>query len=177
MNNVSLTLLYFYTAVIGLCVGSFLNVVVYRLPRNMSLIRPGSHCPHCGTRLRGYDNVPVLSYLALGGRCRFCGGRISLRYPAIELINMLLWLTWLRRFAEASLLFAFVAMAACSVLICIAFIDYERMLIPDVLNLILLGLGIAAIFTRDGIPWTDRLIGCLGALVFFLLFFTVPCGF
>ena len=171
MNNITMSLLYFYTAVIGLCVGSFLNTVVYRVPRSMSIINPRSHCTHCGERLRGYDNIPVLSYLVLGGRCRFCGGKISLRYPVIELLNMLLWLICLKRFDERSLLFAFVAMAACSVLICIAFIDYEHMTIPDVFNFLLLGIGIAALFTRDGIPWIDRLIGCIGALAFFLLFF------
>lgn len=171
MNNITMSLLYFYTAIIGICVGSFLNVVIYRVPRKMSLLRPGSHCPGCGAPIKGYDNIPVLSFVLLGGRCRYCGSKISLRYPLVELLNMVLWLSCLKRFAESSLLFSFVAMAACSVLICVAFIDKEHMFIPDVFNFILLGLGVAAIFTHDGTPWFDRVLGCLGALVFFLLFF------
>ncbi len=135
------------------------------------MVRPGSHCPKCGSRIKKYDNVPVLSWLLLGGRCRHCGARISLRYPAVELLNMLLWLLCLQRYAGVSLLFSFVAMAACSVLICVAFIDYDHMLIPDRFNFALLLLGAAAVFTGDGIPWLDRLIGCLGALAFFLLFY------
>ncbi len=171
MNNVTMALLYCYAAVLGLCVGSFLNVVIYRVPRKMSVVRPGSHCPKCGSRIKKYDNVPVLSWLLLGGRCRHCGARISLRYPAVELLNMLLWLLCLQRYAGSSLLFSFVAMAACSVLICVAFIDYDHMIIPDRFNFALLLLGAAAVFTGDGIPWLDRLIGCLGALAFFLLFY------
>lgn len=73
--------------VLGLLVGSFLNVVVWRVPRDESIVRPPSHCPACGARIRPYDNVPVLSWLALRGRCRDCGAAISARYPAVELLT------------------------------------------------------------------------------------------
>ena len=71
-----------FTLICGLTIGSFLNVVVYRLPRHESLATPGSHCPNCGTPVKPYDNVPVLSWLLLRGRCRSCAVPISLRYPA-----------------------------------------------------------------------------------------------
>ena len=73
-------------ALLGACIGSFLNVVAWRLPRQESMVRPRSHCPHCGTQLRWHDNVPVLSWLLLRGRCAHCGAPISLRYPAVELL-------------------------------------------------------------------------------------------
>ena len=71
--------------VLGLLIGSFLNVVIYRVPRGMSLVRPGSSCPSCGAPIRWFDNVPVLSWIALRGRCRRCRRPISLRYPLVEL--------------------------------------------------------------------------------------------
>jgi len=73
----------------GLLIGSFLNVVAYRLPRGESLVKPRSRCTSCGEEVRSYDNVPVLSWLVLRGRCRFCGTRISARYPAVELVTAL----------------------------------------------------------------------------------------
>lgn len=78
-------------AVLGACVGSFLNVVAWRLPREESVVTPGSHCPHCGTPLRWFENLPVLSWLLQRGRCRHCQGPIALRYPAVELLSAGLW--------------------------------------------------------------------------------------
>jgi leader peptidase (prepilin peptidase) / N-methyltransferase len=75
-----------WSALLGACVGSFLNVVAWRLPRQESVVRPPSHCPHCGTRLAWFENIPVLSWLVLRGRCRHCGTAISGRYPAVELL-------------------------------------------------------------------------------------------
>ena len=80
-----------FAFVLGLCVGSFLNVVIHRLPRDESIVHPSSHCPSCQTPLRWFDNLPLVSYLWLRGRCRGCGGRISLRYPVIELVTGLLF--------------------------------------------------------------------------------------
>src|SRR5262245_61963125 len=73
--------------VFGLLWGSFLNVVIYRVPREMSVVRPGSHCPGCGKPIAGYDNIPILTYLILRGRARCCGIRVSPRYPLVELIG------------------------------------------------------------------------------------------
>ena len=80
-----------WVAAVGACVGSFLNVVIYRLPAGVSLIYPGSRCPHCGHAIRGYDNVPVLSWCLLRGRCRDCRGSIAVRYPLVEATVALLF--------------------------------------------------------------------------------------
>ncbi len=82
-----------FITVCGACVGSFLNVVIYRLPEGKSLVMPPSHCPKCGTRLRWYENVPVLAWLALRGRCRNCKGPISFQYPLIEAVSAALFAT------------------------------------------------------------------------------------
>src|SRR5215213_9555578 len=78
--------------VFGLLIGSFLNVVIYRVPKRESIVLPGSHCPACNVAIKPYDNIPVLSYTMLGGRCRSCGAGISLIYPAVELLVALLYL-------------------------------------------------------------------------------------
>ena len=80
-----------YLAIIGACIGSFINVVALRLPRKESLIWPGSHCRSCGSDMRWYDNVPVVAWLQLGGRCRDCKASIPLRYPAVEVLSAGLW--------------------------------------------------------------------------------------
>src|SRR5215467_2949275 len=82
----------FWIFIFGLIIGSFLNVVIHRVPRRESIVFPDSHCPECNTRIRPYDNIPVLSYLILGGRCRSCGVQISPIYPAVELLVAVLYL-------------------------------------------------------------------------------------
>ena len=82
-----------WIAALGACVGSFTNVVVWRLPRGESVVYPGSHCPRCGHEIRWYDNIPVMSWLVLRGRCRDCKTSVSLRYPAVEALTSLLWLS------------------------------------------------------------------------------------
>jgi leader peptidase (prepilin peptidase)/N-methyltransferase len=113
----------------GLAVGSFLNVVVYRLPRGESIVRPGSHCPACSRAIRPYENIPLLSYLLLGGRCRGCAARISLRYPAFELLTAVLFAAIVLETGwriDAILWCAFAAM-----LVAAAAIDAEHRVIPD----------------------------------------------
>ena len=117
-------------ALIGLCVGSFLNVVIYRVPLHMSLASPPSHCPACGYRLRPYDNIPILSYIMLRGRCRQCGTHISFRYTAVEAANMLLWTLCALLFAD-NIGWMVLSAVSVSVCICIAFVDLEHTEIPD----------------------------------------------
>ena len=81
-----------FAAIAGLLIGSFLNVVIHRLPLGRSIVSPASHCPRCGAPIRAWDNVPVVSWLLLRGKCRVCRGPISARYPAVELVNGFLWL-------------------------------------------------------------------------------------
>ncbi len=118
---------------LGLCVGSFLNVCIYRLPAETSIVRPGSMCPVCKTPIRAYDNIPLLSYLLLGGRCRKCKTPIPIRYPLVELITGLLALAALARFGPtmaAGVIFIF-----CAALIAVTFIDIDHQIIPDSITL------------------------------------------
>lgn len=158
---------YVMAGLLGLAVGSFLNVVIYRLPRGMRLDRPGSHCPHCGYALRPIDNVPVLSYLFLGGRCHRCRAPISFRYTAVELFNTLAWLLAVFLFYDDAPFFAVIAALAVSVLIPVFFIDLSHMLIPDSLVLSLLLLGIPSCFLDPDFGWLSHLIGAAVGFGFF----------
>ncbi len=161
---------YILMGIIGLCVGSFLNVVIYRLPEGMSLTKPNSHCPKCKYELRWYDNIPVLSYLMLGGRCRKCKNHISFRYTAVEIANTVLWLLCGFLFREKSIPLACIYMAVCSVFICIFFIDLEHQIIFDRFQIMLLCLGIASIFFDDSYGWLSHVIGgVVGFGVFYLI--------
>lgn len=159
---------YVFAGILGLCVGSFLNVVIYRVPNKMSVAFPPSHCPNCNYQLKWYDNVPVLSYLLLGGKCRSCKQPISFRYTAVEILNALLWLGAVWLFWEQSVLYAIVVAGASSVLVCVAFIDLEHQVIFDRFNLMLLGLAIVAIFVDKQVLWYERLIGFGAGIAFFV---------
>ena len=169
MKLFQIVTIYSLTALIGLCVGSFLNVVIYRVPKNMSLIKPPSHCPKCGYFLRWYDNVPVLSYLFLGGKCRKCREHISFRYTAVELINTVLWGLCIFLFWNKSIPFACIAAVASSVFLCVFFIDLEHKLIFDRFVLILLALGVASMFLDPDFGWRSHLIGGISGFVAFYL--------
>ena len=120
----------YFLLILGAIVGSFLNVCIYRLPRQESVISPPSHCPRCGGKLSVLDLVPVFGYLLLRGKCRYCGERISPRYPLIELLTALGFaLCWLNAKGEA-LSFVFQAVFI-SVLLVVFFTDLEHQVIPD----------------------------------------------
>src|SRR3954468_15901301 len=99
-------------ALLGLVIGSFLNVVIWRVPRGESVVRPASHCPGCGNEIGNRDNIPVLSWLLLRGRCRYCGRRISIRYPLVELATAALFAGFAVRFGPHVVLIAFLYLAA-----------------------------------------------------------------
>src|SRR4030095_12296862 len=121
------------TGVAGLVVGSFLNVLVHRLPRGESVVSPGSRCPGCGTPIAAYDNVPVLSWIFLGGKCRSCKVPISVRYPLLELSNGVLW-ALVFRFAPSWGDFAGGAFL-CSACLALLAIDAQFFILPDALTL------------------------------------------
>lgn len=159
---------YVLAGVLGLCVGSFLNVVIYRVPNEMSLAKPASHCPKCGYTLKWYDNIPVLSYLILGGKCRGCKEHISARYMCVEILNAVLWLLCVLLFWEQSIPYACLAAIASSVLVCIFFIDLEHMLIFNRFLIVLGALGVGMIFFDSYTMWYDHLIGGAAGLLVFL---------
>jgi leader peptidase (prepilin peptidase)/N-methyltransferase len=154
-----------YAGILGVSVGSFMNVCVSRLPRGESLIRPRSKCPGCGGPIAWYDNVPLLSWILLRGHCRQCRQPISIQYPAIELVTAAIWVgmallygpTW--RSLQGSILF--------SLLLTISLIDARHYLIPDALSLGGLGAGLALALLPGPPSILTALIG--GALGFGVL--------
>jgi leader peptidase (prepilin peptidase) / N-methyltransferase len=158
------------TIILGFMIGSFLNVVIYRLPLKQSIIFPGSHCPHCGIAIPFYHNIPLLSYLILRGRCHSCKGRISLQYPLIEIFCAFsFWLTL--HFFGLSLYALFTAVFIC-LLITLAAIDLKYMILPDELTLGGAALFFAYSFFNSAVPQLDAVLSGLGAaLIFSALYF------
>lgn len=154
-------------AVLGLIIGSFLNVCIARVPAGQSVVKPRSRCPSCGKLIRFYDNIPVLSFLLLGGKCRSCSCRISWRYPAVELLTGAV--TWLFFWQWVHLpLWMTAALLAVYLLIIIAIIDLETMLIADLFSFLLGATGLAASLVN---PYfyggaAERLLSSAGGLVF-----------
>lgn len=126
-------LLQLYVALVGLIVGSYLNVVVYRVPRGMSTVTPRSRCPRCRRAILPWDNVPVLSYLWLRARCRSCGLKIHWRYPLLEALTSVCFVAALREFGPSPLRIA-VACFFSAAMIALAMIDFEHFLLPDVIT-------------------------------------------
>jgi leader peptidase (prepilin peptidase)/N-methyltransferase len=148
----------------GLLVGSFLNVVIYRVPRGESVVHPRSHCPACGYMIPGWLNVPVVSWLFLRGRCAQCKTPISPRYPLVELLTGLLWLACFRRFGPTPMLP--LALAFVSGLVVATFVDIDLWEIPD--EVTLPGTLIAVVaypFTHDG-AWWGGLTGAAAGAAF-----------
>ncbi len=148
---------YLVVFLLGLVLGSFYNVLIYRLPRNVSLLFPSSRCPRCGKGIRWYDNVPLLSYLLLRGRCRHCGGRISLQYPLVELASGLLALYSYHSWGagvDGLVLYLFF-----SSLLVLSLIDLRFFIIPDVITLPGLVAGLVASFFREGITPPQSFLG------------------
>lgn len=144
---------------VGLMIGSFLNVCTLRWPEDESVVFPGSHCPKCGEPIRWYDNVPVLGYVLLRGRCRACREPISLQYPLVELAT---GIVWAGMFSYAGLSFeALRGTLLLTILFGIALTDARFYIIPDQFSLggLVLGLGLA--FLPGGIDALDALIGAI----------------
>ena len=143
-------------AILGAIVGSFLNVVIHRYPREESIVFPPSRCPHCGTHIKPYDNVPILAWLWLRGRCRACRGSIDARYPLVELANALFYAAIFQR---TGLTPGFLAIAALvSMTIVLIYIDLDIQILPDVIDLpgVVIGLIVGA--THMGALYPDLLL-------------------
>ena len=157
----SSSILTLFSFLFGLILGSFLNVCIYRIPRRQSIVYPPSNCPECGRQIRFYDNIPVLSYVILLGKCRACAEPIPIRYPLVELVTGLLSAALLMKFGPTPQYPLFLLF--CAALLVVSFIDLEHQIIPDVISLpgILLGFALSALgFT--GVGWLDSLIGIVG---------------
>ena len=151
----------------GLIVGSFLNVVAYRLPRGESVVFPGSHCPSCDTPIKAYDNVPVLSWLALRGRCRSCRNSISARYPVVEAVTAaLLVAVVLAKGADSD---AWLGLAFVVLLVPVTLIDLDHRIIPNTLMLIGTVVSVALVLLTQPESLTEHLIAGAAAGGFLLI--------
>lgn len=163
MNSAAAVIAFLFGSVYG----SFLNVVVHRLPREESLVRPRSRCPRCGKTIAWYDNIPLLSWLLLRGRCRGCREPISARYPLVEAVTGLLAVALQRRWPDDPAWIAAAALA-CGALLAVALIDFETFLIPDELSLGLVAAGLLFAPVNPyfaGVPWWVSVLWSLrGAL-------------
>ena len=156
----------FASFIFGAVVGSFLNVCICRLPKNESIVFPPSHCPTCDYRIPWYDNVPIISYLILRGKCRSCKARISIQYPLVELVTALLTLFLFMRFGPhppyhgiSSWLPFLIHFLFCSAMVVVTFIDLEHQIIPDVISLPGIVAGFIFSFFIPQIGWLNSLIG------------------
>lgn len=148
-----------FTFIFGLCIGSFLNVCIYRLPAAKSISHPRSSCTNCGELIRFYDNIPVISYMILKGRCRFCSEPISLRYPVVEILTGLFALITFVKYGltlEALIYFIFIA-----ALLVITFIDIDHQIIPDVITLPGIPIFFIASFALPEINYLESILGIL----------------
>ncbi len=153
----------------GISFGSFFNVLIYRLPSGKSLLKPPSHCPKCDNPIRFYDNVPLLSFLILRGKCRHCGAKISWRYPAVEALAGILAVIAIYYFGFT--IRGFEAALLSLLFVPIFFIDLEHWIIPDSLDLPWIPIGLAVGFLSGSfVNWSGALIGALvGGGVFALI--------
>jgi len=145
--------------VFGLCIGSFLNVCIFRLPISKSVVRPRSMCPKCGYMIRSYDNIPVLSYLMLGGKCRQCREAISFRYPMVEIISGLFAVAAVYKFGLTPEAIVYYVFIAC--LLVITFIDIDHRIIPDMITLPGIPIFFLASFALPDMTYIDSLLGLL----------------
>ena len=154
--------------IFGSLIGSFLNVCIVRIPKGESIVRPPSHCPSCNKAIAWYDNIPILSYLVLMGKCRSCGGRISVVYPLVELATALVSLILFIKFGPSlEYLYIFILW---SLLAIVTVIDLRFRIIPDVITLpgIVVGLGFSLLLQR--LSFVDSIIGAVaGGGVLFLV--------
>jgi len=153
-----------YVAAVGLIVGSYLNVVIHRLPRRQSTVLPASRCPFCGLRLRAWQNIPLLSFAVLRGRCARCRSPIAWRYPVVEALTAVLFVLCAARFGLR--LEAGVAALFCATMVALAGIDLDHLVLPDRITLpgIVLGLALHAGLPA-ALPWASLREAALGALL------------
>lgn len=166
-------ILYIMIFLYGIVIGSFLNVVIYRVPKKENMVTTRSHCMSCGYQLRWFDLIPLFSWLALGGKCRKCKAKISVQYPLIEGLNGILYLIVFHRYEISieSLLYCLFF----SALLALSVIDFRTYEIPVGFNYFILGLGICRLIT-DRFNWTEYVIGFFSVSVFLWLLYMISGG-
>lgn len=172
MENV--TLIYIFAALFGLCIGSFANVCIARLPDGRSIVRPGSHCPKCKHVLAWWENIPIISYIILRARCRGCGEKISIIYPAVEILCAALSVATLWKFFHPYQYVAYFLLFVAP-LVVVTFIDLELQIIPDEISLpgIPIAIIVHTFLSGDSDYLRAGIDGVIGAGVGFLLFYSI----
>jgi leader peptidase (prepilin peptidase)/N-methyltransferase len=150
---------------IGAVVGSFLNVVIARVPKGESIVSPRSRCPRCGSAIAWYDNIPVVSWIALRAKCRRCGLPISVRYPVVELLTGVLAVAVVRQAGPTWSAIGYFAFAAC--LLALAYIDLDTWLLPHQMTWPLLALGLASPLWNHALPFAESAIGAAAGFAVF----------
>lgn len=165
--------MYLLVGLLGLAVGSFLNVVIWRVPRGESVVSPPSACPGCGHRIRPRDNVPVMSWLMLRGRCRDCGERISARYPLVEILTAVVFVLALVRFGLTVDLAAYLVLAA--VYVALALIDLDTHRLPNVLTLGVLPAFVVLLAAASGASgdWSAFVRALIAGVALFVFYFVL----
>lgn len=148
-----------FAFILGAAIGSFLNVCIFRLPAETSIVKPSSQCPYCHHPIRYSDNIPLISFIILRGKCRDCGGKISWRYPLVELITAILSLLLFLQFGLTLKFLIFFIFTA--VLIVITFIDLDHQIIPDIITLPGIPIFFLAAIFLVKLPWKEALLGLL----------------
>ena len=167
------TIFIVFWTLLGLCVGSFCNVLIFRIPKGEEFVRSSSHCMHCGHVLRWYENIPLVSWLAQGGKCRACKTRLSRQYPLVEAIN---GACWLLAFAVSGDMVRVILLSLLSsILLVVALIDWRTFTIPNGLNLAIFVLGVVRVIT-DPANWLSYLIGMVCVSGLFLLIYIASKG-
>src|SRR5438477_9653142 len=150
---------------VGAVVGSFLNVVIARVPKGRSIVSPGSRCPRCGSPIAWYDNIPVISWILLRARCRNCGLPISPRYPLVEMLTGVLAVAVFRRVGPSWTAVGYFAFAAA--LVALAYIDLDTWLLPHQITWPLLAVGLLSPLWNRSVSWASSAIGAAAGFAFF----------
>jgi len=154
----SFAIVYLWIFFLGACIGSFLNVCIYRIPAGLSIVSPSSRCPQCQTKIRWWQNIPIVSWLFLRGKCASCKAKISVRYLFVETLTGLLFLKIFTIFALHPATLVFWVFAA--VLVTLTFIDLDHQIIPDIISLPGIILGFATV-SLTPLTWSHSLFGIL----------------
>ena len=155
---------------IGACVGSFANVLIHRLPRRESIIKPPSHCPRCGAKIKFYDNIPIISYIILGGKCRNCGEPISIRYPLVELLLAVSYLL-IFEFYKSEPIEMITFFVVVPIFVAITIIDITHWKIPDELSiaLFIIGFTVSAVVGEWGEVVEKLIAAIIASSIFWIL--------